>query len=255
MDKVALITGGARGIGLGISRKLASEGWNLSLCGIKEESAVPALGELSGYGVKVQYTQADIGVGEDRIRLIKRTKDFFNRLDLLVNNAGVAPLERIDLLKADSASYDRVMGINLKGPHFLTRDAAGWMIEEKKTQTDFNGKIIFIGSVSSTLASVNRGEYCISKAGISMAAQLWAARLGEYDIPVYEIRPGIIMTDMTSGVRDKYDKLIEAGILVQPRWGNPEDIGKAVSMLARGDLAYSTGQVITIDGGLTLGRL
>jgi 3-oxoacyl-[acyl-carrier protein] reductase len=255
MNKVAIITGGTRGIGLGISKALASEGWDLSICGVRKESEVSSLQELSEYGISTLYVQADIGVEEDRNKLIKKTGDFFGRLDLLVNNAGVAPLERNDLLNTSSESYDRVMNINLKGPHFLTQSAANWMIKQKEDNSAFTGKIIFIGSVSSTLASVNRGEYCISKAGIAMAAQLWAIGLGEYDIPVYEIRPGITHTDMTAGVSAKYDEMIKNGLLVQARWGMPEDIGKAALMLARGGLPYSTGQVIMVDGGMTLGRL
>lgn len=209
------------------------------------------------YGARTLYVQADIGVKEDRNRLIEKTRDFFGRLDFLVNNAGVAPLERSDLLNSDTESYDRVgvMNINLKGPHFLTQAAANWMIEQKKSNFAFEGKIIFIGSVSSTLASINRGEYCVSKAGVSMSAQLWAVRLGEYDIPVYEIRPGITHTDMTAEVSSKYDNMIAGGLTVQSRWGETSDIGKAAAMLARGDLPYSTGQVIMVDGGMTLGRL
>lgn len=253
--KVAIITGGTRGIGLGISKALAAEGWDLSICGVREKSRVTSLEDLSDFGVKVLYTQADIGIQKDRDLLIGRTKDFFDRLDLLVNNAGVAPVERKDILDTEIESYDRVMDINLKGPWFLTQTAAKWMIEQKKSDSTFKGKIVFIGSVSSTLASVNRAEYCISKAGISMAVQLWAVRLGEYDLPVYEIRPGIIKTDMTAGVSSKYDGMISDGLLVQSRWGMPEDIGRAAVMLARGDLPYSTGQVIMVDGGMTLGRL
>ncbi len=253
--KVAIITGGTRGIGLGISKALAAEGWDLSICGIREGHLVTSLQELSGYGVRILYTQADVSIQKDRGLFIRRTREFFGRLDLLVNNAGVAPIKRKDILDTDIESYDRVMDINLKGPYFLTQAAANWMIEQKESEPSFEGKIIFIGSVSSTLASTGRGEYCISKAGITMAAQLWAVRLGEYNLPVYEIRPGITKTDMTAGVNSKYDDMIANGLLVQPRWGMPEDIGRAAAMLARGDLPYSTGQIIMVDGGMTLGRL
>ncbi len=255
MGKVAMITGGTRGIGLGIAKSLAAEGWDLSICGIRDESEVSTLKELSELGVRVIYVQTDIGIAAERERLIKRTRDFFGRLDLLINNAGVAPFKRKDILDTDDESYERVMNINLKGPFFLTQATANWMIKQKKSIPSFEGRIIFIGSVSSTLASVSRGEYCISKAGISMAAQLWAVRLGEFDIPVYEIRPGITKTDMTAGVSSKYDGMIDKGLLVQSRWGVPEYIGRAAAMLARGDLPYSTGQVIMVDGGMTLGRL
>ena len=253
--KTAIITGGTRGIGLGISKALAAEGWDISICGVREKSQVTSLEDLSGFGVRVLYTQADISIQKDRDLLIAGTKDFFGRLDLLVNNAGVTPVKWKDILDTDIESYDRVMNINLKGPWFFTQTAANWMIEQKKSEPSFEGKIIFIGSVSSTLASVGRGEYCISKAGISMTAQLWAVRLGEYNIPVYEIRPGIARTDMTAAVSSKYDDMITDGLLVQPRWGMPEDIGRAAAMLARGDLPYSTGQVLMVDGGMTLGRL
>jgi NAD(P)-dependent dehydrogenase (short-subunit alcohol dehydrogenase family) len=167
----------------------------------------------------------------------------------------VAPKVRADILEATEESYERVMKINLQGPYFLTQAAANWMVEQQKADASFGGCIVNISSVSATVASTSRGEYCISKAGVSMATQLWAARLGEFNIPVYEIRPGIIQTDMTAAVKEKYDKLIGQGLLVQARWGVPEDIGKAVAMLARGDLAYSTGQVILVDGGQTVQRL
>ena len=174
---------------------------------------------------------------------------------MLVNNAGVAPKERKDILNATEESFDEVMDINLKGPYFLTQQVANWMIEQQNIDADFKGCIINISSMSATVVSVNRGEYCISKAGISMATQLFAVRLGEFNIPVYEVRPGIIKTDMTSGVKEKYDKLIEDGLCVQKRWGEPEDVGRVVASLAKGDFAYSTGQVIMVDGGLTIPRL
>ena len=172
-----------------------------------------------------------------------------------MNNAGVAPNVRADLLDATEESFDRVLSINLKGPYFLTQLVARYMIEQKNANAAFAGCIVNIGSVSATIASINRGDYCISKAGVAMATALWAARLGEFDIPVYEIRPGIISTDMTAGVKERYDKLIAAGLLVQPRWGLPEDVAKAVAMIVRGDIAYSTGQVIYVDGGMNVRRL
>jgi 3-oxoacyl-[acyl-carrier protein] reductase len=167
----------------------------------------------------------------------------------------VAPKERLDILEATEESFDRVMGINLKGPYFLTQSIASWMVEQKETDPDFSGGIIYISSISATVASVNRGEYCLSKAGISMASQLFAVRLGEFGIPVYEVRPGIIKSDMTAGVTTKYDQLIENGLTVQKRWGLPEDVGKVVASIAREDFSYSTGQVFMVDGGLTLSRL
>lgn len=246
---VALVTGGGRGIGLGISQALHAEGFDLAICGVKEEDRVSSLPELRAGEGEVLYVQADIGVRSERERVVESVRSRFGRLGLLVNNAGVAPLERRDILDATEESYDRVMGINLKGSYFLTQGVARWMIEQGK------GCIIFITSVSSTLVSTSRGEYCLSKAGLSMASKLWATRLAQHGIPVYEIRPGLIKTDMTEAVRDKYDKLIGQGLLRQARWGEPGDVGKAVAMLVRGELPYSTGQVLMVDGGLTLPTL
>ena len=218
------------------------------------DQAENALKELRDFGVDVMYCPGDIASSGDRTEILRQTKEHFGALHVLVNNAGVAPKERKDILDATEESFDYVMGINLKGSYFLTQKTANWMIEQKKTDTEFKGCIINISSVSATVASVNRGEYCISKAGIGMATQLFAVRLGEFDIPVFEVRPGIIKTDMTSGVIEKYDKLIAEGLLVQKRWGEPEDVGKVVASLAKGDFMYSTGQVIMVDGGLTIPR-
>lgn len=252
----ALVTGGASGIGLGISEALAREGFDLAICGRRDESQMQEpLDSLRQLGADVLYVSADMGSGEDRARLMDTLRQRAGRLDVLVNNAGVGPRERKDLLDATEESYDWVMDINLKGPYFLTQAAANWMVEQKETASSFRGTIINIGSISATTASVNRGEYCISKAGMGMMTQLWAARLGEFGIPVYEVRPGITRSDMTSGVTEKYDRLIADGLLVQSRWGTPEDVGKAVAMLARGDLPYSTGQVVMVDGGFSLSRL
>jgi 3-oxoacyl-[acyl-carrier protein] reductase len=172
-----------------------------------------------------------------------------------VNNAGVAPKVRADVLEATEESFERVMRINLQGPYFLTQAVANWMVEQRREDEDFGGCIVNVSSISASVASPNRGEYCISKAGLSMATRLWAARLGEFGIPVYEVRPGVIKTDMTEPVQEKYDRLIDQGLLVQSRWGLPEDVGRAVAMLVRGDLPYATGQVLVVDGGLTLQRL
>jgi NAD(P)-dependent dehydrogenase (short-subunit alcohol dehydrogenase family) len=179
----------------------------------------------------------------------------FGRLHVLVNNAGIAPQERRDMLDATEESFEHVLRTNLQGPYFLTQAVARRMIEQKKTDVNFAGCVINISSISATVASVNRGEYCISKAGVAMATQLWAVRLGEFAIPVYEVRPGIVKTDMTAGVHEKYDKLLNEGLAIQRRWGTPEDVGKTVAALARGDFPYSTGQVIMVDGGLTVQRL
>ena len=256
MKKVALITGAGRGIGLGIAKCLASGGYDIVVADIHEESAIQdALTEVRKLGAEVLYCRADVSDKNARAQMMAEIRKRFGRLNVLVNNAGVAPKVRADILDATEESYERVMKINLQGPYFLTQLAANWMVEQKKKDASFCGCIVNISSVSATVASTSRGEYCISKAGVSMATRLWAVRLGEFNIPVYEIRPGIIQTDMTSAVKEKYDKLIAQGLLVQSRWGQPEDIGKAVAMLARGDLAYSTGQVIMVDGGQTVQRL
>lgn len=173
----------------------------------------------------------------------------------MINNAGIAPRERRDILETTEESFDEVVSTNLKGNYFLTQQVANWMITLKKSDPEFPACIVNVSSISATVASVNRGEYCVSKAGISMATQLFAVRLGEFNIPVYEVRPGVISTDMTSGVKEKYDQMIEGGLCVTKRWGYPEDVGKAVAALATGDFLYSTGQVIMVDGGLTIPRL
>jgi 3-oxoacyl-[acyl-carrier protein] reductase len=257
MKKVALITGGTRGIGYGIATHLAQDGCDIAVCGMREEAAVAAaLEAVRALGVEVLYCRADVSCREDRATMLAAVKARFGRLNVLVNNAGVAPTVRADILEATEESFDRLIGINLKGPYFLTQTVANWLVEQKEADPAFRGCIINISSISATVASPSRGDYCITKAGISMATQLYAARLGDCDIPVYEIRPGIIKTDMTAAVTEKYDALIFDGdILAQSRWGVPEDIGKAAAMLARGDLAYSTGQVIMVDGGLTRQRL
>ena len=259
--RVALVTGGTRGIGFGCAEALAREGWDLAVCGMRAEAeARPALDTLRGHGAEVLYVQADIGSDEAPELLTSAVTSRFARLDLLVNNAGVAPKERKDILEASAESFDRVLRINLRGPWFLTQAAARMMREEGSAGAgprDAASRkcIVFISSMSATVASVNRGEYCISKAGLSMASLLWATRLAGDGISVFEIRPGIIRTDMTAAVTEKYDRLIDQGLTLQKRWGIPQDVGKAVAMLARGDLPYSTGQVILVDGGLTVQRL
>jgi len=256
MKRIALITGGSRGIGFGIAKHLAENGFDIAINGVREETDVTdALIELRATGADVIYCQGDVSSTADRKIILQKVKDYFGKLHVLVNNAGVAPKERKDILETTEESFDRLIATNLKSTYFLTQDVANWMIAQKKAGTSFQSCIINISSVSATVASVNRGEYCVSKAGISMVTQLFAVRLGEFDIPVYEVRPGVIYTDMTAGVKEKYDKLIGEGLCVQKRWGYPEDVGKAVSALAVGNFPYSTGQVIMVDGGLTLPRL
>jgi NAD(P)-dependent dehydrogenase (short-subunit alcohol dehydrogenase family) len=255
-SKVALVTGGARGIGLGIAVKLAEAGFTLVISGRRAlpqvQSALDQLRERSAASI---YVQADVASGDHRRRLLDTVEENLGRLDVLVNNAGIAPRVRADLLEAQEESFDEVMATNLKGPYFLTQAAAAWMIRQHASDASANRSIINISSVSATVASVNRGDYCISKAGVAMATRLWAVRLAEYGIGVYEVRPGIIATDMTEGVKGKYDALIEEGVLLEKRWGTPADVGRAVSLLASGELPYATGAVLVVDGGLTLARL
>jgi len=256
MKKVALITGAGRGIGYGIAECLAKDGCDIVVCDIHEDAVVAeALNGLRKLGAEVSYCRADVTDAAARTRMLDAIKAKFGQLNVLVNNAGVAPKVRADILEATEESFERLIKINLQGPYFLTQAVANWMVAQRKASADYFGCIVNISSVSSTVASTSRGDYCISKAGVSMATQLWAARLGEFGIPVYEVRPGIIKTDMTAAVTAKYDKLIAEGLLIQSRWGVPSDIGKAVAMMVRGDIAYSTGQVVMVDGGLTLQRL
>jgi 3-oxoacyl-[acyl-carrier protein] reductase len=257
MKKVALVTGGGRGIGFGICEKLAADGLNLVLSGRSDVSKVAgAVQALEKIGAEVLYCSGDVASAEDRAAMLGAIKERFGRLDVLVNNAGVAPKVRADILEADEESFEWIIKINLQGPYFLTQAVANWMIEQKKSDDSFTGCIINVGSISATVVSPNRGDYCISKAGLGMMNSLFAARLGEFAIPVYEIRPGIIKTDMTSGVTGKYDNLINnTELLVEKRWGVPEDIGKLAAAMARGDLPYATGQAIYVDGGLTMTRL
>jgi NAD(P)-dependent dehydrogenase (short-subunit alcohol dehydrogenase family) len=235
---------------------LASDGFNLAVNGRRaEEEVAESLAVLSSLGAEVLYCRADVAEVAGRGQMVTQIREKFGRLDVLVNNAGVAPDVRADLMDATPESFDRLISINLRGPYFLTQLVAKWMIEQRDLNSDFTGVIVNVSSISAAVASVNRGDYCISKAGVAMATQLWATRLAEFGIQVYEVRPGIIRTDMTSGVTEKYDKLIAEGLTVEPRWGTPEDVGRAVGVLARGELAYATGNVIMVDGGLTLPRL
>jgi NAD(P)-dependent dehydrogenase (short-subunit alcohol dehydrogenase family) len=256
MNKIAFITGGTRGIGFGIAMALGKAGFDLALNGMRNEGEVAdALEEVRKLGVNVAYFQGNIAVREDRQAMFDKILSHFGAVNVLVNNAGIAPRERADILHAKEEIWDEVMDINLKGPYFLTQLFASYFVEMKMKNPLFEASIINISSISAFVASVNRGEYCISKAGIAMATKLWATRLGEYDIPVYEIQPGIIKTDMTAGVVEKYDKLFQEGITLQRRWGLPDDVGKVAAMLAQGNLPYATGQVIKVDGGLNIQRL
>lgn len=255
MNPAALITGGSRGIGRGIALALARAGWDVMINYRGNEEAARetalecerALRDRQAPAWRVDICQADISIPTDRKRLIQTMREKFNRIDLLVNNAGVAPTERVDVLEAKEESFDRLISINTKGPYFLTQQIARWMIEQKN-----NGQIITISSVSAYTASVSRGDYCVSKAGLSMMTKLFAARLAEHGINVFEIRPGIIATDMTAAVKEKYDALIAKGLSPIARWGAPDDVARAVVAIATRAFPFSTGEVINVDGGFHL---
>jgi 3-oxoacyl-[acyl-carrier protein] reductase len=254
--RVALVTGGSRGIGLGIAEALADSGFDVAINGVREVAAVEdVVQSLARRGSEVVYCRGDVAVAAERHGVVDAVRARFGRLDVLVNNAGVAPAVRADILEASEESFDRIVGVNLKGPYFLTQLVARWMIDQRAAERTFSGVIVNVSSVSATEASINRGDYCISKAGVAMATKLWAHRLAEHGIAVYEVRPGIITTDMTAPVKEKYDRLMAGGLTVENRWGMPEDVGRAVAMLSRGELTYATGNVLMIDGGLTLRRL
>jgi 3-oxoacyl-[acyl-carrier protein] reductase len=260
---VAILTGASRGIGKGIAMELASLGFDLVLNhfdfdadGKPDDSrAKQTQKEIQKLGAKCEALRGDVSNAEDRDNLVNLAKSEFGRCDMLINNAGVAPLKRLDLLEATEESFDRVLRINLKGPYFLTQQVANWMLEQQKQNPERKFRIVNTSSISAYTSSPGRGEYCVSKAGVSMMTMLYADRLAEYGIGVFEIRPGIIATDMTSVVKDKYDKLIAEGLTPIKRWGVPEDIGKAVGAIAEGRLDFSTGQVINVDGGFHFRRL
>lgn len=255
-EKIALLTGGSRGIGKGIVLALAKAGWRVAFSYHTNAAAAQEVtAELEAAGQPGLAIQAGLDSAEDRERLVNAVLDRWGGIDLLVNNAGMAPRQRADLLAMAEASYDEVMGANLKGPFFLTQRVARVMIEQVRAGGAQTPKIINIGSMSAYTSSPNRGEYCLSKAGMGMLTALFADRLAEEGILVYEVRPGIIATDMTAAVQERYDRLIEAGLLPLRRWGKPEDVARAVLALAEGALPYSTGEVINVDGGFHLRRL
>jgi 3-oxoacyl-[acyl-carrier protein] reductase len=258
MKKIALVTGGSRGIGFGIAERLAAEEWDVIINGVRPEEAVAEpLAKLRAMGARTGYARGDVGSAEGRAAILAAVRGFTGgqSVNLLVNNAGVAPKVRNDLLETTEESYDYVVNTNLRGVFFLTQAFAREMVAARRSDPSFPATIVNITSISATVVSINRGEYCIAKAGLSMLTQLFAARLGADGVLVYEVRPGVIKTDMTVGVTEKYDKLIAGGLCVQPRWGFPDDIGRSVAALARGDFPFSTGQVVMIDGGLTIPRL
>jgi len=248
---VALVTGAARGIGAAVAAELARNGFDVAVAANRTDPADTAA-KVEAAGRKALRVKLDVSRREDRQAALKRIDEAFGRLDVLVNNAGIAPRVRADLLEASEESYDEVMGVNLKGPYFLTQAVAKEMIRQRAQRPDDRLCIVNISSVSAYAASPLRGEYCLSKAGVAMATKLWAARLAEFGIGVYEIRPGIIDTDMTAAVKDKYDKLIAGGLTPIRRWGSGDDVARAVAAVARGELTFSTGEVINVDGGYHL---
>lgn len=257
---VALVTGGNRGIGLGIAKRLLADGFAVSILDVDRTSDVLAeLRVLAGSDDAVRYVRGSVAEAEDHQRYIQDAVDTWGRLDVLVNNAGVGPTTRDDLLDAGTKSFDRVLGINLRGPYFLTQAFARAAIELRGPLDGLPERpiatIINISSISATTVSTNRGDYCISKAGVAMATQLWAARLAPEGIVVYEVRPGVVATSMTAGVREKYDALLAGGLAPIARWGEAADVGGAVGMLAAGRTPYSTGEVFHVDGGMHIPRL
>lgn len=254
--RVALVTGAGRGIGRGIALSLAQKGWALVInYRGNAEAATDTARMVQELGAQALTVQANIGAAQERALLVERCLQHFGRIDLLVNNAGMAPRQRMDILEVGEESYDEVMSVNLKGPFFLTQTVANAMIELLEQRRIQHPQIINIGSLSAYTSSPNRGEYCISKAGLGMMTALFAHRLAEFGINVYEIRPGIIETDMTSVVKQKYDDLIGDGLTPIQRWGQPDDIGRAVVAIAERYLPFSTGEVINVDGGFHLRRL
>lgn len=258
---VVLITGASRGLGRGIAQRAAEMGCSIVVNFASNESAAKETIDLCRKKQKRPdqefiAVKGDVGNSRDRAALVKKAIDKFGRIDALVNNAGVGPKERLDLVEMKEDSFQQVMTTNLEGPHFLTQRVANYWLKEKPRPLLPGGlAVVFISSVSAEMVSTNRGEYCISKAGLSMCAKLWATRLGPEGILVCEIRPGIMATDMTGGVRQKYDALMAEGAVPQKRWGEPDDVGLAVKAILSGHMPFSAGTVIHVDGGLTIPRL
>lgn len=258
---VVLITGASRGLGRGIAERVAEAGCSVGINYTSnkeaaEETAALCRKRAMGPGQKFVPLQADIGRAGQRTALVEACLKTFGRIDALVNNAGVGPEKRADLTEMSEDSYRKVMDTNLSGPHFLTQLVARhWLDSAQKPLLPAGNAVVFVGSVSAEMASLNRGEYCISKAGLAMVARLWAARLAGEGISVYEIRPGIMATDMTQGVKQKYEALFAQGAVPQKRWGTADDVGLAVKAILQGSFPFSTGSVIMIDGGLTIPRL
>ncbi len=261
MKKVALITGASRGIGRGIALTLAAQGYDIAGVATNPDPADTTSGlyevkaAVEALGQQLCPIRGDVACLDDHPRILQETLDAFGQIDVLVNNAGVSLAQRFDILDTTPESYDRVMGINLRGTFFLTQCVANHLVANPQNAPAITPTIIFITSISATAASVNRAEYCISKMGGTMASQLFTIRLADHGINVFEIQPGVIRSDMTKGVTDKYDALIEDGLLLQKRWGTPEDVGKAVLAFSEGYFDYATGAVVEVGGGFGIRRL
>jgi len=258
---VVLVTGSSRGLGRGVAETLAEAGFSVAIHYANNQQAAEATAEAcqnlaSDPDQKFALVGGNIGVAADRQRIFDETLAAYGHLDALVNNAGIAPRIRADITEATEEIFDEVIGINLKGPYFLSQLAARyWLANPDKCRLSGGFKLLFVTSLSANTASINRGEYCISKAGLAMATQLWAVRLADAGVQVLELRPGIMATDMTSGVKEKYDKLLAEGLVPQKRWGAAQDVGLAVKAILEGNFPFSTGDVINIDGGFHLRRL
>jgi len=256
-----LVTGSSRGLGRGVALELARAGMSVAIhCAANRSAAEATAADCTAAAVheaqRFPVVSGDLGDSAARRGVFEQTLAAFGRLDGLVNNAGIASPGRKDMLECTEESWDTVMSVNLKGPWFLSQMAANWWLAHEGGACLANGyKLVFVTSVSAVLGSMNRGDYCISKAGLGMASQLWALRLAEHGIQVVEFRPGIMETDMTAGVKAKYDPMIASGAVPMRRWGQPEDVGKGVRAFLEGALPFSTGEVIYMDGGLRLGRL
>jgi NAD(P)-dependent dehydrogenase (short-subunit alcohol dehydrogenase family) len=256
-----LVTGASRGLGRGIAIEAAAEGLSVAINYASNATAADETAELCRQaaarpGQRFVPVRGDVGSPDDRARILAQTLDAFGRLDALVNNAGIAPRVRADLTQTSEASFEEVLRTNLHGPFFLTQSVANhWLAQHYAPVLPGGFKIVFVTSISADTASVNRGEYCISKAGLAMVSQLWAVRLADHGVQVLELRPGIMATDMTAAVKDRYDRLIAEGLVPQRRWGTPEDVGRAVRAVLAGQFAFTTGDVIHLDGGFHLRRL